>query len=601
MGSGAVLMKTIPSWRKSLGLALAQLAVCLPAFAAPPNIVVLVADDWGFGDIGALGSEISTPNIDSLARRGVTFSNFHVAATCSPTRAMLLTGADHHRVGVGNMPESMPEQLRGKPGYEGVLSDQAVTLATRLKDAGYHTYITGKWHLGKTPDKLPARRGFERSFVQADSGSDNWENRSYMMLYDKAYWFDGQREATLPKDFYSSKFFVDKAIEYLSAQGDSKPFFTYIGFQANHIPVQAPKAFIDAYRGKYDGGWPALRQARHDSAVRLGLMPADAAMATMPLGRNWDTLDAEQRRLQSRHMEVYAGMAQAADFHIGRLIAHLQKTGQYDNTVFVFLSDNGPDPADPLDITASKYWVRANYVTDGPDLGAKGTFSANGPRWASALAAPWSGFKYFAGEGGLRVPLIIAGAQGMRSDQRSNAFTTVKDIMPTLLDLAGVAAHGATYQGAPAVTMDGRSMVPLLSGSSDFIYRPDEPVGYELAGSAALYKGKYKLVKNIAPLSDGTWYLYDMERDPGETQDLSKSLPAVFQAMQADYADYAQKNGVLPIPEGFDLQSAARHYAVHHFLLPKLREALPFCVVGVVFLLGGLWCLRRRRAPAQPA
>ncbi len=591
-----MVLKHPTLWWRSLCLAALQLLCCVQASAAPPNIVVLVADDWGFGDIGALGSEIATPHIDSLARRGVTFSNFHVAATCSPTRAMLLTGADHHRVGVGNMPESTPAQHEGKPGYEGVLSDQAVTLATQLKDQGYHTYITGKWHLGKTPDKLPVRRGFERSFIQADSGSDNWENRTYMMLYDKAYWFDGDRPATLPADFYSSKFFVDKAIEYLSAQGDSKPFFTYIGFQANHIPLQAPKEFVDLYKGKYDAGWNALRKARHESAVRLGLMPADAAMAVMTRGLDWEGLNAEQRRMQSQHMEVYAGMAQAADFQIGRLISHLKKTGQYDNTVFVFLSDNGPDPADPLGIAASKYWVRANYITEGPNLGGRGTFSANGPRWASALASPLSGYKYFAAEGGLRVPLIISGAKGIAHDTRSNAFTTVKDIMPTLLELAGVPAHGDTYRGAPVVTMDGRSMVSLLQGSRQDIYRPDEPVGYELAGSAALYKGNYKLVKNIAPLGDGSWLLYDLARDPGETKDLSKALPDLFQEMQADYADYVRRNKVLPVPEGFDLQQAAMHYAMHHFLLPKLREALPTLLAGLALLVGGVWWLRRRLA-----
>ena len=580
----------------SVCLAAVQAAWCVHAVAAPPNIVVLVADDWGFGDIGALGSEISTPHIDSLARRGVTFSNFHVAATCSPTRAMLLTGADHHRVGVGNMPESTPAEHEGKPGYAGVLSDQAVTLATQLKDQGYHTYITGKWHLGKTPDKLPMRRGFERSFIQADSGSDNWENRTYMMLYDKAYWFEGDRPATLPQDFYSSKFFVDKAIEYLSAQSDSKPFFTYIGFQANHIPLQAPKEFVDLYKGKYDAGWSALRKARHDSAVRLGLIPADAPLAAMPRSLAWEGLDPAQRRLHAQHMEVYAGMAQAADFQIGRLIAHLKKTGQFDNTVFVFLSDNGPDPADPMNITASKYWVRANYVTEGPNLGEKGTFSANGPRWASAIASPWNGYKYFAAEGGLRVPLIISSGTGILNGTRSNAFTTVKDVMPTLLEMAGVPAHGDTYQGAPAVTMDGRSMVPLLKGTSLAIYRADEPVGYELAGSAALYKGNYKLVKNIAPLGNGDWSLYDLARDPGETNDLSKAMPERFQSMQADYADYAQRNKVLPVPDGFDLQQAAMHYAFHHYVLPKLREALPTLLAVLALLAGGVWWLRRRRA-----
>ncbi len=591
-------MKNGYFWRL-FWLATVQLAVCLPVFAARPNIVVLVADDWGFSDIGAMGSEIATPNIDSLARRGVTFTNFHVAAVCSPTRASLLTGADHHRVGVGNMPESMPAEHDGKPGYEGVLSDQAVTLATLLKDQGYHTYITGKWHLGKTPDKLPQRRGFEKSFIQADSGSDNWENRTYMVLYDKAYWFENGKEASLPKDFYSSQFFVDKAIDYIQSAKDDKPFFTYIGFQANHIPIQAPKEFIDPYRGKYDAGWDALRQARHESAVRLGLFPAGAAMAHMQRGMDWSKLNADQRSLQSRRMEVYAGMAAAADFHIGRLISHLKKTGQYDNTVFVFLSDNGPDPADPFEIAASKLWVQANYVTDGPSLGGKGSFSANGPRWASAAAAPWSGFKYFAGEGGLRVPLIISGATGALTDRFSGALTTVKDVVPTLLELAGIAAHGASYQGTPVVSIDGRSMVPLLKDTAARIYRADEPVGYELAGSAALYKGDYKLVRNIAPVGDGSWHLYDMVRDPGETLDLRDALPLLFQSMQADYADYAKNNNVLPIPDGFDLQRAALRYAAYHYLLPKLRDYVPWVFSVIALATGMVWMRKRRRVPVR--
>ena len=568
-------------------------------FAAPPNIVVLVADDWGFGDIGALGGEISTPNIDSLARRGVTFSNFHVAATCSPTRAMLLTGADHHRVGVGNMPESTPHQHEGQPGYEGVLNDQALTLATLLKDQGYHTYITGKWHLGKTPEKLPQNRGFERSFIQADSGSDNWENRPYMMLYDKAYWFEDGKPASLPKDFYSSRFFVDKAIEYMSAQGDAKPFFTYIGFQANHIPLQAPKEFVDANRGKYDTGWNALRQSRRDNAVRLGLFPAQSEMVPLYKGLDWQGLEPAERSLQAKRMEVYAAMAQAADFHIGRLINHLKKTGQFENTVFVFLSDNGPDPADPFEITISKYWVKANYTTEGPDLGQKGTFSANGPRWAGALAAPWSGFKYFAAEGGLRVPLIISGAPGAVPDRLSNAFATAKDIVPTLMDIAGILGHGDHYRGRSVVSIDGRSMLPLLNGRSDHVYGADEPVGYELAGSAALYRGHYKLVKNIAPLGDNVWRLYDMALDPGETHDLSLSLPGLMISMQADYATYAKNNNVLPIPDDFDLHDAARHYAVHHFLMPKLRSALPIVLALLTALVAWVWWLKHKRRSAD--
>ena len=381
---------------------------------APPNIIVLVADDWGFTDLGAYGSEIATPHLDALAKQGAKFSNFHTASVCSPTRAMLLTGVDNHRNGVGNMPETTPAAHEGKPGYEGVLNDRVVTLASLLKDRGYHTYITGKWHLGKTPATLPGKRGFERSFIQADSGSDNWENRTYMMLYDKAYWFEQDKEVRLPKDFYSSTLFVDKAIDFIDAgRADGKPFFTYIGFQANHIPLQAPKAFVEKYKGRYDAGWAVLRQERHARAVALGLVPKDSAMVTLASTLDWNALSADEKREQAKHMEVYAAMAEAMDHEIGRLVAHLKARGQFDNTVFVFLSDNGSDPADPLKIPASRAYVSMNYDTQAPMRGGKGTFSANGPSWASATVAPLQGYKYFAGEGGLRVPLVISGIPGM--------------------------------------------------------------------------------------------------------------------------------------------------------------------------------------------
>ena len=252
---------------KPLALALCCLTFAAHSFAAPkqPNIVVLVADDWGYSDVGSFGSEIATPNIDTLAREGVRFSDFHVTASCSPTRSMLLTGVDNHRNGVGNMPETMPEEHLGKPGYSGVLNDNAITVASRLKEGGYRTYITGKWHLGKTPDTLPNNRGFDRSFIQADSGSDNWEERPYAPLYDKAAWFENGQPAHLPKDYYSSTFIVDKALEYIEKdRQDGKPFFAYLGFQANHVPVQAPKAIIDKYQGRYDAGWTALRNERRD-------------------------------------------------------------------------------------------------------------------------------------------------------------------------------------------------------------------------------------------------------------------------------------------------------------------------------------------------
>lgn len=579
------------------------LAMCC-AFASqssaapkPPNIVVLVADDWGYSDVGAFGSEIATPNIDTLAREGVRFSDFHVTASCSPTRSMLLTGVDNHRNGVGNMPETMPEEHLGKPGYSGVLNDNAITVASLLKDGGYNTYITGKWHLGKTRDTLPNSRGFERSFIQADSGSDNWEERPYAPLYDKAAWFENGQPAHLPKDYYSSTFIVDKAMEYIAAdRQDGKPFFAYLGFQANHVPLQAPKAIIDKYRGRYDQGWTALREARRDRAVELGLIPAGAGMQTMASTADWNALDEQEQRYEARRMEVYAGMAETMDQEIGRFIAHLKATGEYDNTVFVFLSDNGSEPTDPYAIAAIRLWLEMNYTRSLDRLGSKGAFTSIGPSWASAAAAPFSGYKFFAGEGGLRTPLIVAGVPGIQSNHIAKAFTHVTDIVPTLLEVAGVPAHNGEYQGRAVEPLIGSSLVPVLRGAADRVHPEDQAIGYELSGSAALFKGDYKLVKSLRPVGNEQWHLYNIVTDPGETIDLQAQMPERFQSMQADYAEYVRVNGVLPMPVGYDYMRQGQMYALKHVVIPKLKAVAPPIVAVVVLLVGVVvWRQRRKR------
>ena len=585
---------------KPLVLAMGCLAFGTHAFAAPkrPNIVVLVADDWGYSDVGAFGSEIATPNIDTLAREGVRFSDFHVTASCSPTRSMLLTGVDNHRNGVGNMPETMPDEHLGKPGYSGVLNDNAITVASLLRDAGYHTYITGKWHLGKTPDTLPDNRGFDRSFIQADSGSDNWEERPYAPLYDKAAWFENGQPAHLPKDYYSSTFIVDKALEYIAADRQGgKPFFAYLGFQANHVPVQAPKDMIDKYRGRYDQGWTALREARRDRAVALGLIPPGVGMQTMASTADWNALDEHEKRYEARRMEVYAGMAETMDQQIGRFIAHLKATGEYDNTVFVFLSDNGSEPTDPYTIPAVRLWLEMNYTRQLERLGSKGAFTSIGPSWASAAASPLGGYKFFAGEGGLRTPLIVAGVPGIQANQISRAFTHVTDIVPTLLEVAGVPAHKGEYQGRAVEPLIGSSLVPVLQGSAERVHPEDQPIGYELSGSAALFKGDYKLVKSLKPVGNEQWHLYNIVTDPGEVIDLQQQMPERFQRMQVDYAEYARDNGVLPMPVGYDYMHQGQMYALKHVVIPKLKAAAP-PIVAMIGLLVGVWVWRRRRQKA---
>jgi len=559
---------------------------------------VLVADDWGFTDVGAFGGEIATPNLDELARRGVRFSNFHVAASCSPTRSMLLTGVDNHRNGHGNLRETMPGAHLGQPGYEAALKPTVVTVATLLQAGGYRTSVVGKWNVGNEPRNLPDQRGFDRSFVMGDTGSDNWEpEKRYLPHAARVNWFENGRAPLLPKRFYSSTFFVDKTIEYLRADAPGgKPFFAYVGFQANHVPVQAPQAFIDKYKGRYDGGWTALRESRRAKAAELGLLAKDTAMVTMASTLDWAALSAHDKQYQARLMEVYAAMAEAMDHEVGRLMAHLKSTGEFDNTVFVFLSDNGPEGSDYKE---AEPWLRLNYNRDLGRLGGPGAYVVPGPSWSSASASPLSTFKFYAGEGGIRSPMIISGTAVAGPNQIHAGLTHVTDIVPTLLDLAQLQRPGSTYQGRSIEALTGRSLLPVLASPSARVRSSDEALGYELAGNKALFKGDLKLVLNNPPVGDGQWHLYDLRADPGETKDLQTSLPAQFSALQADYAAWAKAHGVLPMPEGYN---PVKQVLINSFVNYWMPTYWPHGVTALLVLLGLPVLLvmraRRRRSAA---
>jgi arylsulfatase/uncharacterized sulfatase len=582
----------------SLLLGLALMA-CHAAAAEKirPNIVLLLADDWGFSDVGSFGGEIATPNIDELARRGMRFSNFHVSASCSPTRAMLLTGVDNHRSGMGNMRETIPRAHIGQPGYLGALDTNVVTVASLLRDSGYRTYVAGKWHVGKETHNLPPARGFDRSIIQADSGSDNWETaKRYLDLTDQVNWFEDGKKAVMPADYYSSKFFVDKAIEYIdSGARDKKPFFAYVAFQANHIPLQAPPEFIAKYKGRYDKGWRVLRQERRDRAIALGLIPKDTPMVTMSTTADWDALSLQDKKYQAKRMEVYAAMADAMDFHVGRLVAHLKQTGDYDNTVFVFLSDNGAEASDPYALLSGRLWLDWQYNKGIDQLGAKGAYSIIGPSWASAAASPLSTYKFYSGEGGIRVPLIISGPKAIRPNSIHGSLTHINDIAPTLLDIAQVAQPGRVYRGNAIEPMTGASLIPVLTGQAARVHAVDKAIGYELSGNQAVFKGDLKLLKNIAPVGDGQWHLFDIRNDPGETNDLQNQLPDVFKTMQADYAAYAKANGVRPMPEGYDpIQQVLINALINVYVPRFMRTGLPI-LAGVVLLTFAFIFFRRRR------
>jgi arylsulfatase A-like enzyme len=558
--------------------------------AARPNFVLVLVDDAAFMDFGIYGGEAQTPVIDRLARRGVMFSNYHSSPLCAPSRAMLLTGLDNHRTGLATIPEVLPPEHRGQPGYGMSLEPGVVTVADRLQAAGYRTYMTGKWHLGHGEGDLPDAHGFDRSFVLDASGADNWDEQPYMPYYRTADWFEDGQRTHLPDEFYSSEFLVDRMMDYIDSDaGSADPFFAYLAFQAIHIPIQAPAEFTDNYRDTYSEGWERLRQDRASRAVDLGLVAATTSALPLPdRMRAWSDLSEADRALYARSMAVNAGMLEAMDHHLGRLVEHLENTGQFDNTIFIVTSDNGPEPSNPVAERGFGTWMNVQgYTRELENLGERGSYAFIGPEWAMAAAAPFNLFKFYASEGGLRVPFLIAGP-GIEGGRTSEAAGYVTDVTPTILDLAGLSA--------PTEGLTGRSLRDVITGEADTAYQPLDAVGFEVSGNSALFRGDYKLVRNMAPWGDGSWQLFDLAADPGETVDLASQHPELTAAMLSDYAAYAATNGVLDLPDGYDIHD---QISINAFM--RQLEFYGWQLGLVILLILGLitlairWMIRRYR------
>lgn len=581
--------------RSGLNLALAAMVAVAPAGAvgAPPpagqrpNIVLIVVDDAALMDFGAFGGEARTPNIDRLARGGAMFTAYHSSPLCSPSRAMLLTGVDNHRAGVATIEEILPPEQKGKPGYGLQFAPGVWTLARRLKADGYRTLMVGKWHLGHGPGALPSEQGFDSSLALDASGADNWGPRPYMPYYETAPWFENGKPAKMPASYYSSDMMVERLGGYIDeAPAGSRPFFAYLAFQAVHIPVQAPKAYSDHYRGRFDGGWAKIRAERAARARALGLLPPEAAIRGMPdTARKWEDLTPDERATYARGMEVYSGMLEAMDAAIGRLIARLEARGELANTLFVVTSDNGPEPSDPVHVPGMNLWMALNgYSWRLKGQGERGSLNFIGRDWASALSTPGSRFKFYTSEGGIRVPLILSGP-GVPAGTRVTSPAFVTDVAPTLLDYAGAKPR------PEARSMDGRSLRPVLTGAAAATWGPDEPVGIEVSGNAALFRGDYKIVRDMPPVGDGRWRLYNLARDPGETADLSAAEPALLKQMLADYAAYEARVGVQPLPPGYTTSKQLMNNA-----LGKQMRAIVAMAAGLLALtVGGVLLLIRRR------
>lgn len=523
-----------------------QAQVC--AQKNPPNIVLILVDDAGLMDFGAFGGEARTPNIDRLARQGMMFTNMHASPTCAPSRAMLMTGSDSHLAGVANLPEMLPKSYQDVKGYAGVLNDSVQTIATRLKEVDYNTYVAGKWHLGYDEHTLPNKRGFDRSFILSGSGADNYEEVGYLPFKSEVQWFADGKPATLPEDFYSSAFYVDQLIRFHEEETDpTQPFFSYLPFQAVHAPLQAPKEWVTPYQAVYEAGWDTIREARFQKAREMGIIPEEAEMnPVFEEFQKWEEFSPETQQECALNMAMLAGMLEAMDYHIGRYLTYLEEQGLAENTLFIVTSDNGPDGGDYGRVSNSRWAKRMGYHRNFAAYGGKRYYGGIGPESASALVGPFSFFKYYTGEGGLRVPLVISGP-GIPKGGTSGAFCFISDIAPTIYEVAGISTD-ATEGYVPIA---GKSMLSHISNPNTPVYAADEGVGLEAGASAAYFLGDYKIVRNNIPLGDGQWRMYNLVLDPGETQDISGDNPLMFQKMLSAYEAYAVEVGVLQMYEGY--------------------------------------------------
>lgn len=546
-----------------VGLVLAWSAPKSAVAEAPrrPNILLIVADDLGYSDIGAFGGEIRTPNLDRLAKRGLRLTGFYVSPTCSPTRAMLLTGSDNHKVGQGTMGELITPEQRGVPGYEGYLNSRAATLAERLAMLGYATLMSGKWHLGKAPGQLPSDRGFNNSFALLQ-GDHNHFGYDQSESFRKAgaprdYRLNGQ-PVMFPHGVYGDDYFTTKLLEVLGTDRSRRPFFAYLAFSGPHWPLQAPPEDIARYRHRYDAGPKVVQQARLSRMKSLGLIDRDTT-AFPANQRAWDALSDGERMFEARKMEIHAAMVDRLDQNVGRIVDYLERTGQLENTIIVFLSDNGADGYAldrPFDLPRPDRIEGTAIDNSLQSIGTARSYISLGGLWAQVSSTPLRGVKLEMTEGGIRAPAIVAGP-GVRSGGVNTTVTHVTDLVPTILDFVHASAE-RIVGGRAVIPPDGRSLADLLAGRAASVRSQADVVGWELLYRRGVRKGRWKAVfqpsiiplfSEQTPLDQVRWQLFDLQRDPGETHDLAAAKPHQLAVMVRDWNRYAGSNSVV-LPGG---------------------------------------------------
>lgn len=513
--------------------------------ARKPNFLLIVVDDMGYSDCEPFGSEIRTPNLVKLAEQGVRFRNFYTSSLCAPTRSLLMTGVDNHLNGLGVMPPMHAMNQFMKPGYEGTLNAGVATIAELLGDAGYYTCISGKWHLGKNPGQRPEDRGFQRVFSFLGGGASHFSDARALSpseqphtLYDE----DGKDvTGDLPADFYSTTAYTDKMIELLRARPQDRPFFGYLAYTAPHDPLQVPDAWLDRYKGKYDGGYAAMKEARLRRMQSMGLIGQDIDLnpGTEHFQR-WEDVSQADRRSQARKMEICAAMIEMLDEGIGRIVDHLKATGEYDDTIILFMSDNGANPKEPhfySDLTPEE--IDTIFDNCPENMGRVGSFVSIGGAWAEACNTPLSYFKLTTAEGGVQVPLIVSGPGVERSGIISDQLLHATDVLPTLLDYAGI-QRPKMRNGHQLAPLYGRSWRGFLEMSSQQPIRSDyDALGFEMIGCKAVIKGEWKILFMAPPYGANEWHLYNLRQDPQELANIAAEHPLKMAEMLAEWEAYS--------------------------------------------------------------
>ena len=494
-----------------------------------PNIVLILVDDMGYSDLGCYGSEIHTPNLDRLAANGLRFSQFYNAARCCPTRASLLTGLYPHQAGVGKM-----IGYEGPGPYQGYLNDNCVTLAEVLKSGGYATYMSGKWHVGEKRPHWPVDRGFDRHYGLISGAMNYFDIRK-----DKRpglvrnFAKDGEAHVPPPEGFYATDAFTDFAVECIEQHEDAgQPFFLYLPYTAPHWPLHALPEDIAKYRGKYMEGWPALRKQRYERLIELGLIEDDWALSDQDeSAAAWDALDEEQKREMDHKMAIYAAQIDRMDQGIGKVMEALRRKGCEEDTLVMFLSDNGACHESSA--------LGTNFRPDlTGELGTVDSFHSYGLSWSNASNTPFRKHKSWVHEGGISTPMII-NWPGHIAEPGTICHQTghIIDIMATCCEVAGV-EYPKQYQGRDVQPMEGVSLKPAFRGEK---WTPHEVLYWEHFGNRAVRHGKWKLVEDA---QNGRWELYDMEKDRTELHDLSEELPEQFEKLKRLYQQWAEKVGV---------------------------------------------------------